>query len=98
MLEILAIIINKLLDSKIIKAFLLVLTGIFAGYTLQRVPTWLNKLFYESNIFKFIIIFLILSISDHLSDHLIEGKDIIYITGLSIFILVLFHIFRTFDK
>jgi len=52
-------------DKLFIRVFLLVITGIFAGYTLQPVPTWLNNWFNTSVIFKFIVLVLIGAVALH---------------------------------
>jgi hypothetical protein len=85
--------VNNILDNKIARSFLLVVTGIFAGYTLQKVPVWLNDLFNDSDLFKFFIIFFILAISDYP----LEESDIFYMIFLSVFILAMFDIFRQVD-
>lgn len=50
---------NDLLGNDAIKFFIVLLTGVFAGYTLQPVPAVLDKLFNESWIFKYITLFMI---------------------------------------
>jgi hypothetical protein len=52
-------IINDLLEVDIIRYFLVVLTSVMAGYTLQPVPSVLNNLFDNSQLFKFLILFLV---------------------------------------
>lgn len=83
-------IINKILDNTLIKTFLIILTGIYAGYTLQPVPKWLNNLFDNNLIFKFIIILIIgLTIL-----HPIDMNKLIIIIICTILILGLFEYFR----
>jgi hypothetical protein len=50
--------INSVLQYTFLRMFILISTSILIGYTLQPVPLWLNNLFNNSNVFKFIIIFL----------------------------------------
>jgi hypothetical protein len=70
------------------------LTGILLGYTLQPVPKWLNNLFDNSNIFKFIIIF----ITGIISTYPIDISKIINSFISSVIILVIFFVFRYIDK
>lgn len=90
-IETLKNLINSLLNNKNMKMFIITITSVLAGYTLQRVPEWLNNLFNDSNLLKFIILFLILCTIYHpLTD-----EDIYYIIIISFFILFLFELFRT---
>ena len=50
---------NKLLENDYFRIFFLLITGVFIGYTLQPVPKWLNNLFDNSVIFKFIVLFIV---------------------------------------
>ncbi len=86
--------INIGLNNDLIRYTLLVISGIFAGYMLQPVPKWLNNLFDNSNVFKFIILVFIGATALYPLD---EKKFFNIIIG-SIFILVLFAILRKFDK
>jgi hypothetical protein len=86
--------INLGLNNDLIRYILLVISGIFAGYMLQPVPKWLNNLFDNSNIFKFIVLIFIGSTALYPLD---KNKFFNIIIG-SIFILVLFAILRKFDK
>lgn len=69
-------------------------TGILVGYTIQPVPKWLNNLFDNSNIFKFILIF----INCIISTYPINLSKIINSFISSVIILVIFSIFRYIDK
>ena len=69
-------------------------TGILVGYTIQPVPKWLNNLFDNSNIFKFILIF----INCIISTYPIDLSKIINSFISSVIILVIFSIFRYIDK
>lgn len=57
--------INDILKIDLIKIFLLLLTGVYAGYTLQPVPAVLEKMFNESVPFKYAILFIITTIALH---------------------------------
>lgn len=84
---------NNTFSNDFFKLFSLLLTGIFAGYTLQPVPKWLNKLFDSSHIFKFIIIFTI----GITSVYPINKNKISNIFISSVVILVIFSVFRYID-
>ena len=68
--------------------------GILVGYTIQPVPKWLNNLFDNSNIFKFILIF----INCIISTYPIDTSKIINSFISSVIILVIFFVFRYMDK
>lgn len=86
--------VNDTFSNDFFKLVSLLLTGIFAGYTLQPVPKWLNKLFDNSNIFKFIIIFTI----GITSAYPINKDKISNIFISSVVILVIFSVFRYIDE
>jgi len=83
-------IINKILENLYIKTFLIILTGIYAGYTLQPVPKWLNELFDTNLIFKFIII-LIIGIT---MLHPLDMSKLMVVIVCAVLILGLFEGFR----
>ena len=85
--------VNNTFSNDFFKLFSLLLTGIFAGYTLQPVPKWLNKLFDSSHIFKFFIIFVI----GITSVYPINKNKISNIFISSVVILVIFSVFRYID-
>jgi hypothetical protein len=86
--------VNNTFSNEFFKLISLLLTGIFAGYTLQPVPKWLNKLFDNSNIFKFFIIFTI----GITSTYPINKDKISNIFISSVIILVIFSVFRYIDE
>ena len=86
--------VNDTFSNDFFKLVSLLLTGIFAGYTLQPVPKWLNKLFDNSHIFKFIIIFTI----GITSAYPINKDKISNIFISSVVILVIFSVFRYIDE
>lgn len=83
-------IINKVLDNIYLKTFLIILTGIYAGYTLQPVPKWLNNLFDTNIIFKFLII-LIIGIT---MLHPLDSTKMTVVIVCAVLILGLFEGFR----
>jgi Kef-type K+ transport system membrane component KefB len=85
---------NNVFSNKELRMFVLVLTGIFAGYTLQRVPKWLNDMFNDSELFKFVVIFFIFVCAYYP----LEEKDIMSMGAMSAGILVLFNLARQVGK
>lgn len=84
---------NKLLGNDYFRIFFLLITGVFIGYTLQPVPKWLNYLFDNSIIFKFIILFMVGIIAGHPLD-----KSKTFKVALGAFIvLFLFYLARQID-
>jgi hypothetical protein len=82
---------NNILKNDYIRIFIMLITGVFAGYTLQPVPLWLSKFFDTSNLLKFIVLFLGGSVAAYpLTNH-----NILIISICSIIILTIFHLFRT---
>lgn len=86
--------VNGALSNDFIRSFLIVVTGVFAGYTLQPVPEWLNNLFDTSHLFKFIVIMII-------------GMTVLYpldtpkmasVVGVSALTLLVFFLARRFDE
>jgi hypothetical protein len=86
--------VNNRFSNDFFKLFSLLFIGIFAGYTLQPVPKWLNNLFINSNIFKFVIIFIV-GIN---SVYPINKDKITNVFISSIIILVIFSLFRYIDE
>ena len=86
--------INDVFSNDLVRLFLIILTGIVAGYTLKPVPKWLDNLFNTSYILKFIIIqtFGILVV------YPINKSKLINIILITLMILILFEIFRNIDK
>lgn len=50
--------INTLFQNDMLRDLILTFTAVFAGYTLQPVPDWLDNIFNNSNVFKYTILFL----------------------------------------
>jgi hypothetical protein len=49
--------VNGILGPQLFRTFLIMVTGVFAGYTLQPVPKWLSHMFDRSFLLKFMILF-----------------------------------------
>jgi len=84
---------NKLLNNDYFRIFFLILVAVFAGYTLQPVPKWLSNLFDKSEIFKFIVLFMVGSVAVHPID---KSKAFKITLGV-IVVLGLFYLARVFD-
>lgn len=72
----------------------LLIAGVFAGYTLQPVPKWLNEQFDNNVIFKFAIL-VVIGIT---ALYPIDEKKFVYIVLTSVITLALFEILRKFEK
>ena len=86
--------INKMLEIKGVKPFLILFTGIFLGYVLQPIPKWFNDLVTKSHVFKFTILFIIALLMLHPVDN--EKLSIAIVA--SVVILALLHTMRSFDS
>ena len=85
---------NKLFSSDMLRLGVITLGSIYAGYTLQPVPEWLNKMFNESLMFKFVVILLICMTSVYpLTD-----TKIVQSLMVTVVLLMMFHFFRKNDK
>lgn len=84
---------NKLFNNDYFRMFFLLITGVFIGYTLQPVPKWINNLFDNSYIFKFIILFMVGAIALH---PLNKTKAFKIIIG-TVITLFLFYLARQID-
>lgn len=84
---------NQVLKYDWLRYFLMILTAVLVGYTLQPVPEWLNNLFNNSVAFKFIVLLLMALVELYPLD---DRKIILIIFG-SIAAIVLFEVFRRFD-
>ncbi len=73
-----------------LRVFIILITSVWIGYTLQPVPTWANAVFDTSVLFKF----LVLIMSGWAALHPLEGYTVIYIIGASMLILGLFEFSR----
>jgi len=84
---------NNLLSINLTRIFLLLITSVYIGYTLQPVPKVLNNLFDNSNLFKFLILF----ICGSTSLYPLDNNKLLYILISSILILILFNYLRSKD-
>ena len=86
--------VNNLFDHHFIKYFIIILTSVYAGYTLQPVPAWINYLFDNSHVFKFMILFLI-GLSNFTP---FKNNDQIYqLAIVCLTILIIFYFYRKLD-
>jgi hypothetical protein len=85
---------NETLANNFVRMFIMLLCGVFIGYTLQPVPHWLSNLFDTSNLLKFSV----LLFAGITAVYPLDGDEIYYIVFGSLFILILFNIFRNYDK
>ena len=84
--------INQVFKNDNIRMFTIMITGVFAGYTLEYVPIRLNDLFQKSNLFKFLILLLI-----GVSNFYPVTKDkLLKIVVISILILFIFALIRRY--
>ena len=83
-------ILNNILKYDYVRIFIMIITGVFAGYTLQPVPLWLHKIFDTSNILKFFILFL----GGCVASYPLTNNNLLIIFISSIIILFIFNLFR----
>jgi hypothetical protein len=84
---------NVLLNNNYIRNVLFLISGVFLGYILQPVPTFLNNLFNNSILFKFIILFIFGSTAVYP----VNKNNILPVIFGSIITLILFEYLRTFN-
>lgn len=89
---------NLFIHNKYSSILINLLVSIYLGYTLQPVPEWLNNLFNNSNLFKFIILFIYMSFTFSNKPNGITYEDLIIIIISSICILSFFEYLRKNDK
>lgn len=81
---------NSVFSNDLIRYGTIVLTGVYAGYTLQPVPRFLNDLFDNSTLFKLLIL-LFIGFSNF---YPLDATKVQYIVIISIAILLLFNHMR----
>jgi hypothetical protein len=81
---------NIILENNIIRYLILLITGVFMGYTLQPVPEWLNNIFNNSNLFKFIILFY----AGCSVVYPLTSENVVQIFIASLLTIILFNILR----
>lgn len=84
---------NTLFQSNTLRFFIFLLASICLGYVLQPVPVWLNTLFNNSDVFKYIILVTV----GICATYPVDGAEIFNILVGSFIILALFKLFRTYD-
>ena len=82
--------INNILADDMTRYLLLILTSVFAGYTLQPVPKALNNLFDNSQIFKFVVLFTVGCVAFYPVDH----DKLVKITVSCLLLLLIFESLR----
>jgi hypothetical protein len=85
---------NEFLSKDYLRIILLLVTGVFMGYTLQPVPKWLNKMFDTSHTLKFFVLF----IAGCIAVYPVNKSTIIWIGLGSALTLGLFQAARKYDK
>lgn len=84
---------NHFFKNDYFRTFLLLISGVFMGYTLQPVPKWLNKLFDTSPLIKFLVLF----ISGCISVYPLNKNNIILVFVGSVLTLIFFQCARYLD-
>ncbi len=85
---------NSILQNNHLRMLLLLVSGVFMGYTLQPVPKWLNNLFDTSNVLKFLVLF----VSGAIAVYPLTQENIIIVTLCSVIVLFIFQMARNHDK
>jgi hypothetical protein len=85
---------NEFLRRDYLRITLLLVTGVFMGYTLQPVPKWLNKMFDTSHILKFFVLF----IAGCIAVYPVNKSNIIWVALGSALTLGIFYAARQYDK
>jgi hypothetical protein len=81
---------NILLRNNVVRLFILTVTSVYAGYTLNPVPFFLKKAFDRSMIFKYLILMFGLAASNFPLD---ESKTCLAI-GVPVIVLFLFEMMK----
>jgi len=84
---------NNILKNNYTRIAILIITGVFMGYTLQPVPTWLNNIFNTSHVFKFIILYL----AGLVAVYPVSEENMKWVFFGTVLALTLFQIMRQFD-
>ena len=85
---------NVLLTNNYLRILILLVSGVFMGYTLYPVPKFMDKLFETSNIFKFIILFS----AGLVAVYPVNKENILWVGLCSAGTLLLFHLFRKYEE
>lgn len=86
-------ILNVALRSDALRMFILLVSSVMIGYTLQPVPKWLDQYFDHSNILKFLILMGV----GLTAVYPLNNSEVILVAALSILVLALFSWFRKID-
>ena len=86
--------INNCLENNYLRILLLLITGVFMGYTLQPVPKWLDKLFNTSQILKLCVLF----IAGAILVYPLNSNNIMWVLSGSIVTLIIFESARCVDN
>jgi len=81
---------NNVLKNDWLRSFLLLIVSVYAGYTLQPVPSKLNNLFDTSTSFKYLILFVLMLTSLYPLD----GNKVVLSIVVPIMLLVFFEFLR----
>ena len=85
---------NNALSNDYIRTFIIIISGVFIGYTIQPIPKWLNNIFDTSYIFKFLVLFY----TGVIALYPLTQNNIKWITTGTIFCIYLFEMFRKYNK
>jgi hypothetical protein len=84
---------NNILKNNYTRIAILIITGVFMGYTLQPVPTWLNNIFNTSQVFKFIVLYL----AGLVAVYPVSEENMKWVFFGTVLALTLFQVMRQFD-
>jgi hypothetical protein len=87
-------VLNALLSNNMGRLFILAVASVYTGYTLYPVPKFLDNLFYTSNVFKYLILVLVLGASIFPLD---ESKTMLVLTVPAL-VLIFFEMLRQYDS
>ena len=85
---------NNTFANNYLRMLIMLLCGVFIGYTLQPVPQWLSHLFDTSNFFKFIVLFL----AGLTAVYPLDQNEIYDIILGSLTVLLIFNLLRRFKN
>lgn len=85
---------NNFLQNNYLRTILLLVTGVYMGYTLKPVPKWLNKLFDTSHLIKFLVLF----IAGCISVYPLNKTNITWVFISSVLTLFIFQCARYLDR
>ena len=87
-------VLNMLLENDMFRLFVLAVASVYTGYTLYPVPKFLDNMFYVSSAFKYLILLLVLSASIYPLD----GSKTLMVLVVPLFVLALFELMRRYEK